>query len=194
MGKRPHIPDRSHNCNPFSLVLYLWFEVRLSLFRKWMGTKVLHFLPIIRCDAISILVFHGREVLHNEEHAIVCFGKRNNLHSNEVQMREVKKPWGKEVIWADTANYVGKILHINAGHRLSLQFHRVKEETIYVLSGILYVYDNEGKITRLTPGQTFHVKPLQVHRFGANECNVQIMEVSTPHLDDVVRLDDDYQR
>ena len=88
-------------------------------------------------------------------------------------MREVKKPWGKEVIWADTANYVGKVLHINAGHRLSLQFHRVKEETIYVLSGILYVYDNEGKVTRLTPGQTFHVKPLQVHRFGANECNVQ---------------------
>ena len=56
------------------------------------------------------------------------------------------------------------------------------------------VYDNEGKVTRLTPGQTFHVKPLQVHRFGANECNVQIMEVSTPHLDDVVRLEDDYQR
>jgi D-lyxose ketol-isomerase len=62
------------------------------------------------------------------------------------------------------------------------------------MSGILYVYDESGKVTKLTPGQTFHVKPFQVHRFGANEMNVQIMEVSTPHLDDVVRLEDDYKR
>lgn len=108
--------------------------------------------------------------------------------------RRIEAPWGYQLIWADTANYVGKILHINAGHRLSLQFHRVKEETIYVMSGILYVYDESGKVTKLTPGQTFHVKPFQVHRFGANEMNVQIMEVSTPHLDDVVRLEDDYKR
>ena len=63
-----------------------------------------------------------------------------------------------------------------------------------MLSGILYIYDGDGNITKLTPGQSFHVNPLQVHRFGANETNVEIMEVSTPHLDDVVRLEDDYQR
>ena len=109
-------------------------------------------------------------------------------------MRKVEKPWGHEIIWAETANYVGKLLHINAGHRLSLQFHRVKEETVYVVSGTLYVYDGDGGITKLNPGQSFHVNPLQVHRFGANESAVEIMEVSTPHLDDVVRLEDDYQR
>ena len=98
MGKRPHIPDRSYNCNPFSLVLYLWFEVRLSLFRKWMGTKVLHFLPIIRCNAISILVFYGREVFHNEEYAIVCIGKRNNLHSNEVQINYLTTIMNKVIL------------------------------------------------------------------------------------------------
>ena len=54
--------------------------------------------------------------------------------------------------------------------------------------------DGEGKITKLIPGQSFHVKPNQIHRFGANESNVEIMEVSTPHLDDVVRLEDDYKR
>jgi len=109
-------------------------------------------------------------------------------------MRRVAKPWGFEIIWAETASYVGKLLHINAGHRLSLQFHRVKEETVYVVSGTLYVYDDKGNITKLMPGQRFHVNPLQVHRFGANESDVEIMEVSTPHLDDVVRLEDDYQR
>ena len=109
-------------------------------------------------------------------------------------MRIVEKPWGREVVWAETESYVGKILHINAGHRLSLQFHRVKEETIYVLSGVLYVYDENNNIKKLKPGEVFHVKPMQVHRFGANEANVKIMEVSTPHLDDVVRLKDDYKR
>ena len=64
-------------------------------------------------------------------------------------MRKVEKPWGHEIIWAETANYVGKLLHINAGHRLSLQFHRVKEETVYVVSGTLYIYDGDGGITCL---------------------------------------------
>ena len=109
-------------------------------------------------------------------------------------MRKVEKPWGHEIIWAETANYVGKLLHINAGHRLSMQYHEIKEETIYVLSGTLYVYDCECNIKKLTPGECFHVRPYQVHRFGANESAVEIMEVSTPHLDDVVRLEDDYKR
>jgi mannose-6-phosphate isomerase-like protein (cupin superfamily) len=109
-------------------------------------------------------------------------------------MRRVEKPWGFEIIWAETSDYVGKLLHINAGHRLSLQYHEIKEETVYVLSGTLYIYDENGNITKLTPGQAFHVKPYQIHRFGANESSVEIMEVSTPHLGDVVRLEDDYQR
>lgn len=109
-------------------------------------------------------------------------------------MRRVEKPWGYEIIWASTKDYVGKKLHIKAGHRLSLQYHEIKEETIYVLSGILYVYDGEGNITKLTRGESFHVRPNQIHRFGANESAVEIMEVSTPHLSDVVRLEDDYKR
>jgi mannose-6-phosphate isomerase len=109
-------------------------------------------------------------------------------------MRKVEKPWGFETVWAETDGYVGKLLHINAGHRLSLQYHEIKEETVYVLSGVLYVYDGHGNIAKLTPGQVYHVKPNQIHRFGANECSVELMEVSTPHLDDVVRIEDDYQR
>ena len=71
---------------------------------------------------------------------------------------------------------------------------RTKEETVYVLSGVLYNYDADGKITKFLPGQVYHVKPGTVHRFGANESHVELMEVSTNHLDDVVRLADDYKR
>ena len=78
-------------------------------------------------------------------------------------MRKVEKKWGHELIWAETDDYVGKLLHINAGHRLSLQYHEIKEETVYVLSGTLYIYDGKGGITKLSPGQSFHVIPLQVH-------------------------------
>ncbi len=109
-------------------------------------------------------------------------------------MRRVKKPWGYEIVWAETQDYVGKLLHINAGHRLSLQYHKTKEETVYVLSGILYNYDEYGNITKFTKGQTYHVTPGTIHRFGANESHVELMEVSTNHLDDVVRLADDYKR
>jgi len=109
-------------------------------------------------------------------------------------MRTVIKPWGKEIIWAETEDYVGKILHINAGHRLSKQYHEVKEETVYVISGVLYNYDENDAIQKFTPGQSFHVNVGQVHRFGANETAVEIVEVSTPHLNDVVRLEDDYKR
>ena len=109
-------------------------------------------------------------------------------------MRRVEKPWGYEIIWAETDGYVGKLLHINAGHRLSKQYHQIKEETVYVLSGILYNYDADDKIQKIHAGESFHVLPRQVHRFGANEAAVEIVEVSTPHLDDVVRLEDDYDR
>ena len=109
-------------------------------------------------------------------------------------MRKVEKPWGHEIIWAETKDYVGKVLHINAGHRLSKQYHEVKEETVYVIKGTLYNYDENDNIQKFTPGQSLHVVPHQVHRFGASETAVEIVEVSTPHLNDVVRLEDDYKR
>lgn len=107
---------------------------------------------------------------------------------------KIEKPWGFEIIWAQTDDYVGKLLHINSGHRLSKQYHTNKEETVYVLEGVLYNYDKDDKPQRFCPGESFHVEPGQIHRFGALESNVRIMEVSTNHLDDVVRLEDDYQR
>jgi len=85
-------------------------------------------------------------------------------------------------------------LHINAGHRLSKQYHEIKEETLYVLKGILINYDKDDKPMRIPPGESFHVVPNQIHRFGALESSVEVIEVSTPHLNDVVRLEDDYSR
>ncbi len=109
-------------------------------------------------------------------------------------MQVIEKPWGHEKIWAKTANYVGKKLFIKAGHRLSKQYHEVKEETILVLKGVLIVSDKDDKITHVFPGEVFHVVPGQVHRFGANYSNVELVEVSTNHLDDVIRIEDDYRR
>lgn len=112
-------------------------------------------------------------------------------------MRTVEKPWGKEEIWAETPNYVGKYLHITRGHRLSRQYHNVKEETIRVLSGTLTIEIGSGpdQTMYLESGETYHVKPLTIHRFGAGADNdVVLVEVSTPELDDVVRLADDYSR
>tara|TARA_R110002012_G_scaffold154399_1_gene314711 strand:+ start:1615 stop:1950 length:336 start_codon:yes stop_codon:yes gene_type:complete len=109
-------------------------------------------------------------------------------------MEKVNKPWGHEIHWAKTNSYVGKLLFIKAGHRLSKQYHEKKEETVFVIKGTLYNYDKDDNIMKFGPGESFHVKPGQVHRFGANESNVEIVEVSTPHLDDVVRLEDDYKR
>jgi len=109
-------------------------------------------------------------------------------------MRRVEKPWGFEIIWAETDDYVGKLLHINAGHKLSKQYHEIKEETVYVLSGVLYNYNARDKEETIQPGRVFHVFPGQIHRFGAGGTPVEVIEVSTPHLDDVVRLADDYKR
>lgn len=109
-------------------------------------------------------------------------------------MRRVEKPWGWELIWAETDQYVGKLLHINAGQRLSKQYHKVKEETVYVITGVLYNYDENDKVQKFMPNEAFHVVPEQVHRFGAGSTPVEVIEVSTPHLDDVVRLADDYKR
>jgi len=113
-------------------------------------------------------------------------------------MRIVKKPWGHEEIWAETDVYVGKMLHISAGSRLSLQYHNKKTETIRVIQGhLLLTLQPHGSDTEtrvLQPGETFHVSPGTVHRFGAGEESVVLVEVSTTELDDVVRIEDDYVR
>lgn len=112
-------------------------------------------------------------------------------------MRTVEKPWGKEEIWAETPKYVGKYLYIDRGHRLSRQYHEKKEETIRVISGTLTLEIGSGpdRVLYLDPGETYHVTPRTIHRFGAGiHDDVVIVEVSTPELDDVIRLQDDYSR
>ena len=116
-----------------------------------------------------------------------------------VEARRVEKPWGYEIWWGRTDRYVGKILFVKEGHSLSLQFHRVKEETIRVLSGRLLFETRpageEGDLRRIemAPGDTIHIAPGTVHRMtGIEDC--EIVEVSTPELDDVVRLEDRYGR
>ena len=108
----------------------------------------------------------------------------------------VEKPWGHELIWAHTDRYVGKVLHIRAGHALSLQYHQVKDETIHVWAGQLRLLSGaEGALVERTlgPGESFHISPLVRHRMIAiTDCDV--LEASTPELDDVVRLEDRYGR
>ena len=111
-------------------------------------------------------------------------------------MRRVDKPWGHELVWAETGRYVGKILHVTAGHRLSRQYHRVKEETLMVQAGEMDLEIGPAdavETRRLRPGDVFHVVPGTIHRMLA-VTDVDIIEVSTPELDDVVRLEDAYGR
>ena len=108
--------------------------------------------------------------------------------------RRIDKPWGYEEIWADTESYLGKLIVINAGHRLSKQFHKKKVETVYVLEGVLVNYDHKDEAKLYYPGDSLHIESGQIHRFGADKVEVRIIEVSTNHLGDVVRLEDDYGR
>lgn len=109
--------------------------------------------------------------------------------------QKIDKPWGYEEIWAKTDDYVGKIIVINAGQRLSKQYHEKKAETVLVIEGILLNYDEHDEIKKYCPGESLHISPGQIHRFGAPPGRyVKIIEVSTNHLSDVVRLEDDYGR
>ena len=111
--------------------------------------------------------------------------------------QQVEKPWGYEVWWAQTDAYAGKLLHVRAGHRLSLQFHREKDESSYVLSGrLLLIRGSSAESLRqeeIGPGFAWRVEPGTVHSIEAIE-DSEVLEVSTPHLDDVVRLEDRYGR
>jgi len=120
--------------------------------------------------------------------------------SGRVRVDTVAKPWGHEKIWARSDRYVGKIIHINAGHELSVQFHKKKDETIHLLSGeIVYRVQRDPRDqeqledVRLQIGESFRIVPGTVHHMVAvTDCDV--LEVSTPETDDVVRLSDRYGR
>ena len=111
-------------------------------------------------------------------------------------MRTVPKPWGREEIFAENERYAGKLLYLSGGHSLSLQYHERKDETLYVLEGdVLLEVEEEGTMRqrRLGPGQSYRIRPGTRHRMRAERPCV-IFEVSSPELDDVVRLEDDYGR
>ena len=111
--------------------------------------------------------------------------------------RVVDKPWGHEIWFAHTEHYAGKLLHVNAGHRLSVQYHDQKDETSYLLSGRLLLSQGAAveqlEMKEIEPGEIWRNEPGVVHTVEAVETSV-VLEVSTPELDDVVRLKDAYGR
>ena len=113
------------------------------------------------------------------------------------EQRHVPKPWGSEQIWALTERYCGKVIRISAGKRLSLQRHERKEESLIVMRGTLRLHleDDEGivRVLELGPGESAHVDTHRIHRFEA-ATDVELVEVSTPEIDDVERLEDDFGR
>ena len=125
---------------------------------------------------------------------------------SEVPYR-VEKPWGYELIWARTDRYVGKILHIEPGHVLSLQYHNKKDESIYVLAGEIILRLQQGetlierrmrqgeafRIAKWISAQTIHIAPKTIHQFEAIVAS-DLLEASTPEIDDVIRLKDRYGR
>lgn len=120
----------------------------------------------------------------------------SDLHFRTRPITNVPKPWGYELIFAHTDRYVGKILHINKGESLSLQFHEMKDETLYVVEGELKLtieYDGDRRVLPLRKGEAFHIPPRLIHRMEAVE-DTDVAEVSTTELDDVIRLEDRYGR
>jgi mannose-6-phosphate isomerase len=109
----------------------------------------------------------------------------------------VEKPWGYEIWYAWTDQYVGKIIHVNKGHKLSLQYHNEKDETSYLLKGRMLLTKgptpNNLSITEISEGHQWRNRPLEIHTIEAVE-DSDVLEVSTPHLEDVVRLQDHYGR
>ena len=115
---------------------------------------------------------------------------------SHLPVKRVPKPWGYELIFAKTERYVGKILHIDRGESLSLQYHEIKEETLFVLAGELKLtieVDGDRREVPLRAGEAFHIAPRMIHRMEAIK-DTDVAEVSTPELDDVVRLEDRYGR
>jgi mannose-6-phosphate isomerase-like protein (cupin superfamily) len=119
------------------------------------------------------------------------------VSDHRISPRRVDKPWGWELVWAETDAYVGKLLFVRAGESLSLQYHEVKEESWLVREGHarLELGDVDGQLETLEihAGDAFHLRPRTVHRVTAVE-DTLVLEVSTNHLTDVVRLEDRYGR
>lgn len=122
------------------------------------------------------------------------------MTSNSVfdhrEITRIPKPWGYELIWGKTDRYVGKVLHVNTGQSLSLQYHEMKDETLYVIRGKVRLslqHGDEKRTVILEVGQAFHIPPRLIHRIEALE-EADIIEASTSELDDVVRLEDRYGR
>lgn len=107
-------------------------------------------------------------------------------------VKNVEKPWGKEIWLAVEKEYAGKILEIKAGHRTSMQYHRKKKESMYILQGKLKIITPKGEFI-IKKGESITLKPGEKHRLCADK-KVVLIEISTPELDDVVRVDDDYGR
>lgn len=116
--------------------------------------------------------------------------------SGRAEVRTVPKPWGHETIWAHTDRYVGKILHIRAGQALSVQYHERKDETVHLLHGEMRYWVKQGEEmtdVHLGAGESFRITPGTIHYMEAvTDCDV--LEASTPELDDVVRIKDRYGR
>jgi mannose-6-phosphate isomerase-like protein (cupin superfamily) len=122
----------------------------------------------------------------------------SGLEPFAFEPQRIEKPWGHELVWALSEQYAGKLLSVKAGQRLSLQFHKEKDESWYLLEGrakLEFAGPGEKATTSevVTPGAAFRIKPGTVHRITAVE-DVLMLEVSTPHLDDVIRLEDEYGR
>ena len=119
------------------------------------------------------------------------------MNEHAVEPRRVEKPWGWELIWAETPYYCGKVLFVRAGESLSLQYHEVKDESWYVKEGRASL--DLGRVGErletfeIAAGECFRFTPRTVHRVKAL-ADLTVIEVSTPHLDDVVRLEDSYGR
>jgi mannose-6-phosphate isomerase-like protein (cupin superfamily) len=107
-------------------------------------------------------------------------------------MKEISKPWGRELWFAANDKYAGKIIEVDEGKRLSLQYHEKKHETMYLIDGLVRIIHNDKEV-ELKPGDSIEIKPGDRHRVRA-VVRSRIVEVSTPELDDVVRLEDDYGR
>jgi mannose-6-phosphate isomerase len=133
---------------------------------------------------------------HREERYLRMTDANKSDPSGRFETRTVPKPWGHETIWAHTDRYVGKVLHIKAGQALSVQYHDRKDETVHLLSGELVYRVQMGESLEdmhLKAGESFRITPGTIHQMEAvTDCDV--LEVSTPELDDVVRLSDRYGR
>ena len=113
-------------------------------------------------------------------------------------LTRIDKPWGYELLWAHTADYAGKVLHIKKGHKLSLQYHERKVETMFLYSGrmLLVLEDDTGVLREhhVSAGQAYHIPVGRKHRIVALDEDCEVFEVSTNHLEDVVRIEDSYGR